>query len=113
MAPNLVEMLADGRSHVLRAAAVRRDDGDEFVLGGIIGQCVLQAIAAHFRSLGIKARPHGLRHTFGTEAARVANGSLVLVAQLMGHASISTTQRYVGWTPAGADFVNQLHRRSG
>ena len=41
----------------------------------------------------------------GTEAARACNGNVFTVAKLMGHASIATTQRYVGWTPAGAETV--------
>jgi len=35
----------------------------------------------------------------------VSNGNIVLVAQLMGHESIQTTQRYIGWTPADADTI--------
>jgi integrase/recombinase XerC len=36
---------------------------------------------------------HGLRHQFGTQA--VANGAPIkLVAQALGHASVTTTERY-------------------
>jgi integrase len=73
------------------------------------GQSVGDAIRREFRKLGIPNRPHDLRHTFGTAAARLANGNMVLVAALMRHASITTTQRYVRWNPAGADVVAGLH----
>ncbi len=73
------------------------------------GEAVAKAIRRAFARAGVDARPHDLRHTFGTEAARVSNGNVVLVAQLMGHESIQTTQRYIGWTPAGAEVVQQLH----
>ena len=42
---------------------------------------------------GIK--PHSLRHFAGTEAY-LATRDIVLVQQVLGHASISTTQRYIG-----------------
>ncbi|MEZ5298304.1 MAG: tyrosine-type recombinase/integrase, partial [Ilumatobacteraceae bacterium] len=73
------------------------------------GQSIAAAIRRAFERAGVDARPHDLRHTFGTEAARVSNGNVVLVAQLMGHASVQTTQRYIGWTPAGAEVVQQMH----
>jgi len=69
------------------------------------GQSVGDLIRRLFRELGIDARPHDLRHTFGTEAAKASNGNIVLVAQMMGHSAIQTTQRYIGWTPAGAETV--------
>lgn len=72
------------------------------------GQAVGAAIRRLFRSLGISARPHDLRHTFGTAAARRAGGNMVLVARLMRHQSITTTQRYVRWNPDGADVVAGL-----
>lgn len=76
---------------------------------GTNGQQVGERIRRVFRRLAIDARPHDLRHTFGTEAARASNGNVVLVAQLMGHESIQTTQRYLGWTPAGASVVEAMY----
>lgn len=61
-----------------------------------------------FSRCGIDARAHDLRHTFATEAARAANGNLVMVAQLLGHTNTSTTQKYVGWTPESAAVVGSL-----
>jgi integrase/recombinase XerC len=51
-------------------------------------------VTAHLRACGVGASPHALRHTFGTEAARAAHGDLLLVADLMGHGSPSTTMGY-------------------
>lgn len=51
-------------------------------------------IAKHLRAQGVNATAHQLRHTFGTEAARASNGNLLVVADMMGHASLSTTATY-------------------
>jgi site-specific recombinase XerD len=41
--------------------------------------------------------------------ARQSNGNLVVVAQLMGHESVTTTQRYVGWTPDAAAVIDGMY----
>lgn len=43
--------------------------------------------------VGYKAHPHSLRHTFGSSAIETA--SVDVVAELMGHAWVSTTQIYL------------------
>jgi integrase/recombinase XerC len=73
------------------------------------GGSISNRVRSHFRPLGIEKRAHDLRATFATEAARVSNGNMVLVAQLMGHASMATTQRYVALTGAGWDIVDALY----
>lgn len=77
------------------------------------GQTVGVKIAAHLRSLGIDATAHQLRHTFGSELARMAVGNLVLVASLMGHESTETTKQYIGWAggPA-ADAVKGMYPKA-
>lgn len=61
------------------------------------------------RTVGIEMTPHMLRHTFGTRAAQISNGNLMLVGSLMGHASPNTTRGYVAWSPEeGAKVVAQF-----
>src|SRR5690606_24434713 len=45
------------------------------------------------RVLGDRYTPHKLRHTFGTRLANL-NVDMLVIRDLMGHASISTTQVY-------------------
>lgn len=73
------------------------------------GDAISAKVRAHFRSLGIRKRPHDLRATFCTELARVSGGNMVLVAQLAGHESMATTQRYVSLPVDGWSTVDQLY----
>jgi integrase len=41
-----------------------------------------------------RARFHNLRHTFGTNLAR-AKAGIIVIRDLMGHASVVTTQKYL------------------
>jgi len=52
-------------------------------------------LGALMAAVGIKGSAHQLRHSFGTEAARVSNGNVVAVAHLMGHSDPETTMGYV------------------
>jgi len=56
-------------------------------------QAIGKKVATHMRSLGVEATMHQLRHTFATEAARVSP-DLLAVRELLGHASLATTERY-------------------
>ena len=80
---------------------------------GVDGQGVSWRIRRLLRRLGIEARPHDLRHTFATEAARVADGNLLAVASLLGHSSVLTTQRYVQWVPQNQSIVTAMFRPPG
>ena len=53
-----------------------------------------------------RVRPHRLRHTYGTELA-AAGIDLLVLRELMGHASPETTARYVHLSPEGlaAEFA--------
>lgn len=51
------------------------------------------------RSGATRVRPHRLRHTYGTELA-AAGMDLLVLRQLMGHASPETTAAYVHLSPA-------------
>lgn len=58
------------------------------------------------RSGATRVRPHRLRHTYGTELAS-AGIDLLVLRELMGHASPETTARYVHLSPDGlaAEFA--------
>lgn len=68
-----------------------------------------RAIRRAYRAAGVVARPHDTRHTFGTAVARRSNGNMVLTATLLRHSSFTTSQRYIGWLPEGADVIDGLH----
>jgi integrase len=72
------------------------------------GQTVANKLRLAFRRHGIAGRPHDLRAAFATAAADASGGNAVLVQQLMRHAEIATTMRYIAVNPAGTDIVDQL-----
>ena len=72
------------------------------------GSAVAARIRTAYRRLGVVARPHDLRHSFGTEAARTS-GDLRAVQRLMRHRSIATTERYVDYWPSGGDIVAGMY----
>lgn len=47
------------------------------------------------RRAGVRRRAHDLRATYATRVLRLT-GNVHLVARLLGHASIATTERYLG-----------------
>lgn len=70
---------------------------------------VWRAVHDQFLSVGIVATPHQLRHSFGTEFARMAKGNLRLLAAVMGHESMNTTMGYVGWTGESAEIIAAMY----
>ena len=58
------------------------------------------------RSGATRVRPHRLRHSYGTELA-AAGIDLLVLRELMGHASPETTARYIHLSPEGlaAEFA--------
>ncbi len=91
------------------ALAVLDRRGDGRVIG-TSGANVSQRIRKFFQRLGIDHRPHDLRVTFGTEACTASGGNVVVAAQLLGHTSIQTTMRYIGWTPDATEVVAAMFR---
>jgi integrase len=63
--------------------------------GAITSQTVYNTIAAYAERIGLRLAPHDLRRTFA-HLARKADASIEQIQLTLRHASISTTERYLG-----------------
>ena len=68
-------------------------------------QAVLAAVAFYGAELSLKLKPHDLRRTCA-KLCRAGGGELEQIQILLGHASIQTTERYLGTRQNLADAPN-------
>jgi len=93
-----------------------QDGKDEFVFHGhkgpITRKAVYSIVSRHMRRAGIpapKLGPHRIRHAFG-KGYLVNGGDLRSLQQIMGHASITTTEKYASLNLS--DTIEKHHRFS-
>lgn len=117
VAAALEAYLAHGRPDLLAAAPVPARAGDALFISDRGRPMSADALRYRFRRLAASAgipsgiTPHAMRHTFATDL--LAGGAdLRVVQELLGHASLSTTQIYTHLTPDRLKAaVSQAHPR--
>jgi len=75
----------------------------------ISAQAVLPIVVAYGRLIGLDVKPDDLRRTCA-QLCRANGGDLEQIQLLLGHASIQTTERYLGNTPKPASAANDRLR---
>ena len=69
--------------------------GDNLQGEGMTSQAIFDVVRGYAAQLGVDVRPHDLRRTFA-KLAHKGNASIDQIQLSLGHASIQTTERYLG-----------------